>query len=174
VVGTRRVPGTRPRNPVHISSRVEAVLLRRRTSCIEGIQRSRQLRWIADPTCGVSRAHGEASQGRGRTLWGGPAMTPLVRRLAANLAVALVPMAAVMVATPAVSSAQCDPNFSRNVWTNECKPPPPPPPWYSPPPPYAPKYAPQWIPPPPGPAPGAPPLHPVWDQGRGRWVWVGI
>jgi hypothetical protein len=107
-------------------------------------------------------------------LWGGPAMTPFVRRLVADLAVALVSMAVVMVATPAVSSAQCDPNFSRNVWTNECKPPPPPPPWYNPPPPYAPKFAPQWIPPPPVPAPGGPPLHPVWDQGRGQWIWVGI
>ena len=101
-------------------------------------------------------------------------MTRFVRRLAADVAVALVPMTAVAVATPGVSSAQCDPNWSHIVATNECKPPPPPPPWWRPPPPYAPIYAPQWIPPPPPPPPGAPPLHPVWDNGHQQWVWVGI
>jgi hypothetical protein len=81
--------------------------------------------------------------------WGGPAMTRFVRRLAADVAVTLVPMAAVMVATPGVASAQCDPNWSRNVWTNECRPLPPPPSWWTAPPSYAPMYAPQWVPPPP-------------------------
>ena len=37
-------------------------------------------------------------------------MTRFVRRLAATIAVALVPLAAVTVATPAISSPQCDPS----------------------------------------------------------------
>ncbi|PIJ30028.1 hypothetical protein BMW24_022580, partial [Mycobacterium heckeshornense] len=61
-----------------------------------------------------------------------------VRRLAAVVALMLAPTAAVMIATPGVSSAQCDRNWSRNVWTGECKPPPPVPAWYQAPPPYAP------------------------------------
>jgi hypothetical protein len=101
-------------------------------------------------------------------------MTRFVRCLAASVAVALVPMAAVTVATPGVGSAQCDPNWSRNVWTNECKPPPSPPPWYKPPPPYAPKFAPQWVPPPPPAPPWAPSAVPAWDQGHQQWgVWAG-
>jgi hypothetical protein len=97
-----------------------------------------------------------------------------VRRLAADVAAALVAMAAVTVATPGVSSAECDPNWSRNVWTNECKPPPPPPSWWTPPPSYAPIYAPQWVPPPPPPPPWAPSAIPAWDQAHQRWgVWVG-
>lgn len=116
-------------------------------------------------------------------------MTRFVRRLAATIAVALVPLAAVTVATPAVSSAecdptvwthcvtssaQCDPNWSRNVWTNECKPPPAPPVWWTPRPAYAPPYAPEWIPPPPPPPPWAQQLHPVWDEGSLQWVWIRI
>jgi hypothetical protein len=101
-------------------------------------------------------------------------MTRFVCRLAAGAAVALVPMAAVTVAMSGVSSAQCDPNWSRNVWTNECKPPPPPPSWWKPPPPYAPIYAPQWVPPLPPPPMTPWPFHPVWDQGHQQWVWVGI
>ncbi len=102
-------------------------------------------------------------------------MTKFVRRLVIDVAVALVPMTAVAIATPGVSSAQCESNWSHIVATNECKPPPPPPPWYTPPPPYAPMYAPQWVPPPPPPPPpGGPPLHPVWDQGHQQWVWIGI
>lgn len=97
-----------------------------------------------------------------------------VRRLAAVVAVALVPMVAVTVATPAVNSAQCPTNWSRNVWTNECKPPPPPPSWYQPPPPYAQPFAPQDVPPPPSPPPWSPSLNPVWDPGHQQWgVWVG-
>src|SRR2546430_1041185 len=101
-------------------------------------------------------------------------MMRFVRRLAVTVAVALVAMAAVMVATPGVGSAQCDPNWSRNVWTNESNPPPPPPAWWTPPPQYAPMYAPQWIPPPPPPPPWAQSLHPVWDQAHQQWVWIGI
>jgi hypothetical protein len=101
-------------------------------------------------------------------------MTRFIRRLAATIAVALVPLAAVTVATPAVSSAECDPNWSRNVWTNECKPPPAPPVWWTPRPAYAPPYAPEWIPPPPPPPPWAQQLHPVWDEGSLQWVWIRI
>jgi hypothetical protein len=101
-------------------------------------------------------------------------MTRFIRRLAATIAVALVPLAAVTVATPAVSSTACDPNWSRNVWTNECKPLPAPPVWWTPRPAYAPPYAPEWIPPPPPPPPWAQQLHPVWDEGSLQWVWIRI
>jgi hypothetical protein len=101
-------------------------------------------------------------------------MMRFVGHLAAGVAVVSGLMAAATVATPGVSTAQCDPNWSRNVWTNECKPPPPQPEWWTPPPQYAPIWAPQDIPPPPSPAPGAPPLHPVWDQAHQQWVWIGI
>ena len=101
-------------------------------------------------------------------------MTRFLCRLAADVvAVALLAMAAVTVATPGISSAQCDPNWSRNVWTNECKPPTPMPEWYIPRPAYAPPFAPTWIPPP----PPAPPWHPgdipVWNEGLQQWVFVG-
>ncbi len=103
-------------------------------------------------------------------------MTKFLRHMVAHLATALIAMAAVTIATPGISSAQCDPNWSRNVQTNECKPPPPPPAWWTPPPAYAPIYAPQSIPPPPPPPPWAESLHfhPVWDGGHQQWVWIGI
>ena len=84
-------------------------------------------------------------------------MTRFIGRLAAAIAVALLPLAAVTVAAPGVSSAecdpsvsthcvtssaQCDPNWSRNVWTNECKPPPAPPVVVDARPAYVPSYAP--------------------------------
>jgi hypothetical protein len=106
-------------------------------------------------------------------------MTRFTRRLVADVvAVAFVPIAAVTVSAPGVSSAQCDPNWSRNVWTNECKPPPPVPDWYVPKPAYVPSFAPADIPPPPPPPPWAQlpqmQLRPVWDGGKGQWVWIGI
>ncbi|OBF92178.1 hypothetical protein A5791_14450 [Mycobacterium sp. 852002-51163_SCH5372311] len=101
-------------------------------------------------------------------------MTRFVRRLAAGVAVALVPMAPVTVAAAGVASAECDPNWSHNPVTNECKPPPPPPDWWTPPPEYAPMYAPPSAPPPPPPPPWAQSLRPVWDGGHQQWVWVGI
>jgi hypothetical protein len=116
-----------------------------------------------------------------------------IRFVAHVVAVTLVPTAAVTVAAPGVSSAQCDPsvtthcvtssaqcdpNWSRNVWTNECKPPPPVPDWYIPKPAYVPSFAPADIPPPPPPPPWAQlpqmQLRPVWDGGKGQWVWIGI
>lgn len=101
-------------------------------------------------------------------------MTRFVRRLAAGIAVALFPLAAAVVATPGVSWAQCDLNFSHNVWTNECKPQPAPPDWFVPKPAYVPSFAPADIPPPPPPPPWAQRLRPVWDGGHGQWVWIGI
>jgi hypothetical protein len=101
-------------------------------------------------------------------------MTRFVRRLATAIAVASIPFAAGTIATPAVSSAQCDPNWSRNVWTNECKPGPAPPAWWTARPAYAPPYAPVDVPPPPPPPPWAQQLHPIWDEGGQHWVWVGI
>ena len=47
------------------------------------------------------------------------------------------------------------PHWSRNVWTNECKPGPAPPAWYVTRPAYAPPYAPVDVPPPPPPPPWA-------------------
>jgi hypothetical protein len=106
-------------------------------------------------------------------------MTNSASRFVAHVvAVTLVPMAAVMVAAPGISSAQCDPNWAHNVWTNECKPQPPVPDWYIPKPAYAPSYAPADIPPPPPPPPWAQlpqmQLRPVWIAGKGEWVWIGI
>jgi hypothetical protein len=106
-------------------------------------------------------------------------MTSFARRLVTDVvALAVIPMTAVTIATPGVSSAQCDKNWSRNVWTNECKPPPPVPDWYIPKPAYAPPFAPADIPPPPPPPPWAQlpqmQLRPVWDGGKGQWVWIGI
>ena len=99
-------------------------------------------------------------------------MTKFVRRLAAGVAVAAFPLAAVAVA-PA-GWAQCDPNWSRNVWTDECKPAPAPPDWYAAKPAYVPSFAPADIPPPPPPPPWAQHLRPVWDAGHSQWVWIGI
>jgi hypothetical protein len=102
-------------------------------------------------------------------------MTRFVRRLAAGVAGASVLLTVMTVPTAGIGSAQCDPNWSHILSTNECKPPPPPPAWYTPPPPYAPMYASPGIPPPPPPPPpGGPPLHPVWDQAHQQWVWIGI
>jgi hypothetical protein len=102
-------------------------------------------------------------------------MTTSARRFVAHIvAVTLVAVAAVSVAAPGVSSAQCDPNWSRNVWTNECKPPPPVPDWYVPKPAYVPSFAPADIPPPPPPPPWAQHFRPVWDIGHNQWNWVGI
>lgn len=101
-------------------------------------------------------------------------MTRFFRRLAAAVAVAAIPLAAAAVATSAVSSAVCDPNWSHNVWTNECKPPPAPPAWWTPRPAYAPPFAPLDVPPPPPPPPWAQQQHPIWDGGSRQWVWVGF
>jgi hypothetical protein len=90
------------------------------------------------------------------------------RRLAAVIAVVFALMAAAVVARPGVSSAECAPNMSRNLTTNECKLPPAPPAWYTPPPPYAPAFAPADVPPPP-PTPWWAKTDPVWSNGFQRW-----
>jgi hypothetical protein len=85
-----------------------------------------------------------------------------------RLAVAFVSMASVAVATPAISSASCDPNMAFNWATNQCKPPPPMPSWYTPPPQYAPSFAGQDVPPPP-PKPWWSPYEPMWSAGFHQW-----
>src|SRR5262245_46924102 len=102
-----------------------------------------------------------------------------VRRLAAVIGVAFVPMSVAVIATPGVSSAECAPNMSWKRTTGECKPPPAPPDWYTPPPPDAPAYAPADVPPPP-PTPPWAKQPPVWSNGFQRWgvvlgtLWVPI
>ena len=99
-------------------------------------------------------------------------MTGFLRRLAIAGAVASLPLAAAAVATSAVSSAACDPNWAHNVWTGECHPQPAMPDWYVVRPAYAPPYAPVDVPPPPPPPPWAQQLQPRWDEGSQQWVWV--
>jgi hypothetical protein len=101
-------------------------------------------------------------------------MTRFLGRLAIASAVASIPLAAAAVATSAVSSAGCDPAWSRNVWTGECHPQPALPDWYIVRPAYAPPYAPVDVPPPPPPPPWAQQLQPRWDEGSQQWVWVRI
>jgi hypothetical protein len=101
-------------------------------------------------------------------------MTRFLCRLAVALAAASIPLVGVAIATSAVGSAACDPNWSRNVWTGECTPPPGPPDWYTPRPAYAPPYAPLDVPPPPPAPPWAQQMQPRWDEGGQHWVWSGI
>jgi hypothetical protein len=94
-------------------------------------------------------------------------------RLTAVIAVTIVAMAVAVIATPGISSAECDPNMSWNLATWECKPPPAPPAWYAPPPPYAPSFASQDVPPPP-PWPAWAPQAPMWSTRYHQWgVYVG-
>jgi hypothetical protein len=93
-------------------------------------------------------------------------MTGFLGRLAIASAVASIPLAAAAVATSAVSSAACDPAWSRNVWTGECHPQPALPDWYV--------VRPVDVPPPPPPPPWAQQLQPRWDEGSQQWVWVRI
>lgn len=113
-------------------------------------------------------------------------MKGFVRRLTAAIAVVFVAMAVAVIATPGISSAQCDPNMSWNEATGECKQPAAPPAWYTPPPPYAPSFAGQDVPPPPQwtgtqpPWPWWAPQAPMWSTGFHQWgiyvggVWVPI
>jgi hypothetical protein len=98
-----------------------------------------------------------------------------VRRLSV-----VVTMGAAMIATPGISSAQCDHNMSWNPTTNECKLPPAPPAWYTAPPAYSPSFAAQDVPPPPPPTPWWAPNTPMWSVGFHQWgvylngVWVPL
>jgi hypothetical protein len=100
-------------------------------------------------------------------------------RLLGVFAIAFVPMAAVVLVTPAVSSAACASNMSFNPTTRECKQPPALPPWYTPGPAYAPSFAGQDVPPPP-PWPWWSPIAPTWQVGFHQWgvylngVWVPL
>ena len=100
-------------------------------------------------------------------------------RLAVVIAAAFVLMAVAVVATPAISSAECGSNMSWNPVTRVCDLPPAPPAWYTPPPPYAPLFAPPDVPPPP-PKPWWAPQAPVWSNGFQHWgvviggAWVPI
>jgi hypothetical protein len=99
-------------------------------------------------------------------------MTRFVHYPAAIIAAACLPLAAAAIATSAVSSAACDPNWARNVWTGECHPQPAMPDWYVVRPAYAPPYAPVDVPPPPPPPPWAGQLQPRWDEGGQHWIWA--
>jgi hypothetical protein len=101
-------------------------------------------------------------------------MTRFLRQMAATIVVAAVPLTALAIATSSVSSAGCDPRWSRNVWTGECHKPPPPPDWWVERPAYAPPYAPLDVPPPPPPPPWAQRMQPKWDEGSQKWYWAGI
>jgi hypothetical protein len=101
------------------------------------------------------------------------------RRLVFVLTIMFVSMVATVLVTPAVSSAACVSNMSRNPVTNECKQPTAPPAWYTPPPAYAPAFAGQDVPPPP-PWPWWSPVAPTWQVGFHQWglylngVWVPL
>ncbi|MGD1241027.1 hypothetical protein [Mycobacterium seoulense] len=96
-----------------------------------------------------------------------------VRRLTALAAAAFAAMAVAVIATPAISSAECDHNMSFNPVTRECKPPPAAPAWYTPPPPYAPSFAGQDVPPPP-PQPWWTSEPPMWSVGFHQWgIYLG-
>ena len=101
-------------------------------------------------------------------------MTRFVRYPTVVIAAVCLPLAAVAIATSAVSSAACDPTWARNVWTGECHPQPAMPDWYVVRPAYAPPYAPVDVPPPPPPPPGAEQLQPRWDEGGQHWIWARI
>jgi hypothetical protein len=97
-------------------------------------------------------------------------MRKVLRRLAVTVVVAVALMA---LATPAVSSAECDGRRWDPV-AKLCDPPPAMPAWYQVPPTYAQPWAPPWAPPPPPPTPLEQLLHlqPVWDPRFNAWSWV--
>jgi hypothetical protein len=92
-----------------------------------------------------------------------------VRRLTVVIAVAFVALVVAVIATPGISSAQCDHNMSWNRTTFACEPPPAPPAWYMPAPPYAPSFASTDVPPPPPPRPWWSPNEPMWNAGFHQW-----
>jgi hypothetical protein len=98
-------------------------------------------------------------------------MRKVLRRLAVTVVVAVAPMA---LATPAVSSAECDGGRAWDPAVRLCDPPPPMPAWYQVPPTYAQPWAPPWAPPPPPPTPLQQllRLQPVWDPRFNAWSWV--
>lgn len=103
------------------------------------------------------------------------------QRVAAVIAVAFASIAATVVATPGISSADCERNMSWNSTTRVCQLPPAPPDWYIAPPAYSPSFAAQDVPPPPPPPPWwAGWQVPMWSVGYHQWgyyvgnVWVPL
>jgi hypothetical protein len=94
--------------------------------------------------------------------------------LLAGTVVPAVGIAGAVLATSAVSSAECDGGRSWDPVARLCDPPPPIPAWYQVPPSYAQPWAPAWAPPPPPPTPLQQLLHlaPVWDPRFNAWSWV--
>ncbi|WP_445163556.1 hypothetical protein ACTXG5_10280 [Mycobacterium sp. Dal123C01] len=101
-------------------------------------------------------------------------MRMFVRRLTAAIAVAFLSMAAAVLVTPGISSAQCVNNMSFNPATLECKQPTAPSAWYTPPPSYAPSFAGPDVPPPPPPPWWAGWQAPMWSTGFHQWgIYLG-
>jgi hypothetical protein len=103
-------------------------------------------------------------------------MRTFLVRLASTIVVALAAMAVATVATPAVSSAECDGGRTWDPATKLCDPPPPVPAWYQAAPSYAQSWAPAWAPPPPPAPPWAEALSlkPVWDPRLETWTWIYV
>jgi hypothetical protein len=101
-----------------------------------------------------------------------------IRRSSAAVGAAFAAMAVTVIATPAISSAECASNMSWNRASGECIRPTPPPDWYVAPPAYAPSFAAQDVPPPPPLRPAWSPNAPMWSVGFHQWgayfngVWV--
>jgi hypothetical protein len=103
-------------------------------------------------------------------------MEKFLRRLSAVLVVALATTVLVTIATPGVSSAECEGGRTWDPVAKQCDPPPPVPAWYRAAPSYAQAWAPPWAPPPP-PAPGWAQqlqLTPVWDPRLEAWTWTYV
>lgn len=92
-----------------------------------------------------------------------------IARLTAVIAVAFAFMAVTAMATPGISSADCESNMSFNPTTRSCTPPPALADWYTAPPVYAPPFAAQDVPPPPPPRPWWSPNEPMWNAGFHQW-----
>jgi hypothetical protein len=103
-------------------------------------------------------------------------MEKFLRRLGAVLVVALATTVLVTIATPGVSSAECEGGRTWDPGAKLCDPPPAVPAWYRPAPSYTQAWAPPWAPPPP-PAPGWAQqlqLTPVWDPRLEAWTWTYV
>ncbi|MBV9515915.1 MAG: hypothetical protein JO280_18040 [Mycobacteriaceae bacterium] len=85
-----------------------------------------------------------------------------------------VGMTVAAVATPAVSSAECDGGRTWDPMERLCDPPPAVPAWYQVAPTYAQPWAPPWAPPPPSPPSWDPQLKPVWDPRLNAWTLLPI
>src|ERR1700741_5531211 len=103
-------------------------------------------------------------------------MGKLARRLSAVAVIALATTVFVTIATPGVSSAECEGGRTWDPVARLCDTPPPVPAWYQAAPSYAQAWAPPWATPPP-PAPGWAQqlqLTPVWDPRQEAWIWTYV